>query len=67
MDVLFTSNPTKDGADWFVWDCYKPLPPKPIFFGTPEECGLVSDAKNGSAKTHNKEPSRHTTPRANAP
>jgi hypothetical protein len=39
---LFASNPTEDRSRWYVWDMYAPPPPKPIFFGTMEECGLVA-------------------------
>jgi len=49
----FTSSPcTIDGIDghwsgeWMVWDMRAPLPPKPVFTGTIEDCGLVAGALN---------------------
>lgn len=45
-DELYTSNPTDDRKSWYVWDMYKPLPPKPVFFGSMEDAGLVADALN---------------------
>jgi hypothetical protein len=48
MTERFTANPTEDRSRWYVWDTSAPLPPKPIFFGTMEECGLVADAKNAT-------------------
>jgi hypothetical protein len=44
--VLYTTNPTEDRTQWYVWDMYQPLPPKPVFFGTMEDAGLVADALN---------------------
>lgn len=44
---LYTSNPSEgESGQWYVWDMYAPLPPKPVFFGTMEECGGVADALN---------------------
>jgi hypothetical protein len=43
---LFTSNPSEDGVNWYVWDMYAPLPPLPVFVGTMEDAGLVADALN---------------------
>lgn len=28
---------------WFVWDAEQGLPPRPVFVGSMEECGLVVD------------------------
>ena len=43
----YSSNPTEgDPLLWYVWDIYEPLPPKPVFFGTMEDAGLVADALN---------------------
>ena len=43
----FSANPTEgDPLIWYVWDIYEPLPPKPVFFGTMENAGLVADALN---------------------
>jgi hypothetical protein len=51
--TLYTSSPcTTDGVDghwsgqWMVWDMYEDLPPKPIFVGTMEEAGGVTDVMN---------------------
>jgi hypothetical protein len=49
--TLYTFNPTEDRSRWYVWDMDAPLPPKPIFFGSMEECGLVADVKNGVRPT----------------
>ena len=47
QDSLFASSPSNDNFElWYVWDVYQGLPPKPIFFGSMEDCGLVADAKN---------------------
>lgn len=44
---LFSANATeRDPLVWYVWDIYEPLPPKPVFFGTMEDAGLVADALN---------------------
>jgi len=42
----YTTSPTEDRSNWMVWDMYEELPPKPIFTGSMEDCGLVADAKN---------------------
>ena len=44
--TLFSTSPTEDRTQWFVWDIYQPLPPRPVFFGTMEDAGLVADALN---------------------
>ena len=41
----WSPSPSASG-EWFVWNTYEPLPPKPVFFGTMEDAGLVSDALN---------------------
>lgn len=43
---LYTSNPSETTDDWFVWDMYEPLPPKPVFVGAMEDASLVADALN---------------------
>ena len=43
---LYSSNPSANTERWFVWDIYAGLPPKPVFFGTMEEAGLVADRLN---------------------
>jgi hypothetical protein len=43
---LFSTNPSATTEQWYVWDIYEPLPPKPVFFGTMEEAGLVADSLN---------------------
>jgi hypothetical protein len=47
---LYTSSPSETTDQWFVWDFYEPLPPKPVFFGTMEEAGAVADALNERLK-----------------
>lgn len=46
--VHFTASPSDDreGGQWFVWDSYCPLPVRPVFVGSMEECGSVADAMN---------------------
>jgi hypothetical protein len=41
----FTSNPSEDRTQWFVWDTGR-FPPEPIYVGTMEECGGVADVLN---------------------
>ena len=43
---LFHANPSETTDQWYVWDIYEPLPPKPVFLGTMEDAGLVADALN---------------------
>jgi hypothetical protein len=44
MTKLYTSSPSEDGEQRFVWNMYEPLPPKPVFVGSMEDAGLVADA-----------------------
>lgn len=44
--TLYSANPSANTDQWFVWNIYAPLPPKPVFFGTMEEAGLVADRLN---------------------
>lgn len=51
----FTSTPSVDGSGrWYVWDTYRPLPPRPVFVGTMEEAGRVADALD--ARRDHREP-----------
>lgn len=52
--VLWHASPctNSDGdftGQWFVWDSYSDLPPKPIFVGAMEEAYSVSEYKNSQA------------------
>jgi hypothetical protein len=51
-DRLFTSSPSDATSDWYVWDIYEPLPPKPVFVGNMEDAGLVADALNARLTLH---------------
>ncbi len=42
----YTANPSENTAQWFVWNVYDELPPKPIFFGSMEDAWLVAGALN---------------------
>lgn len=46
MKRLYTTHPSLNDVDWYVWDMREPLPPKPVFTGTMEDAGLVADALN---------------------
>src|SRR5258705_5860831 len=51
---LYSANPSANTDQWFVWDIYA-TPPKPVFFGTMEDAGLVAAHLN----------ERETIPRPN--
>jgi hypothetical protein len=43
----YSANPSEgETGEWFVWDIYEPLPPKPVFVGSMEEAIGVADALN---------------------
>jgi hypothetical protein len=46
MLVHYTSNPSRDGVNWFVWNMYGTE--HPVFVGSMEECGMVADALNAN-------------------
>lgn len=46
MKPLYTTQPSDNGVDWYVWNMREPLPPKPVFTGTMEDAGLVADSLN---------------------
>lgn len=52
MPEFCSSNPSDGTEQWYVWDVYQPLPPKPVFFGTMEDAGLVADALNACRALH---------------
>lgn len=43
---LYHASPSKNTDQWYVWDIYTPLPPKPVYFGSMEEAISVSDQLN---------------------
>jgi hypothetical protein len=49
---LFTAKPCENPQQWCVYDMYQPLPPKPVFFGTMEDAGLVADGLNRREREH---------------
>lgn len=46
--VRYTSSPSEQRPQWFVWNFYSPLPPAPVFVGSMEECGFVVDSLNAT-------------------
>lgn len=51
-DQQWTASPSQGDSDqWYVWPVHEDLPPRVVFVGPLEECGLVADALNGGAIT----------------
>lgn len=44
--MTYTTSPSENSDQWYVWDMDAGLPPKPVFFGTMEEAGSVADQLN---------------------
>ena len=45
----YAAQPSENGVDWYVWNTRNP-PPKPIFIGSMEECGMVAGQMNAAAE-----------------